>query len=159
MGGDERRPVRARGAQCLFEPVVDADERAQPERERVAASAGSGSLVGQLEARDDEQVVERRRALASAASSARYAAKSRLDCDSPPGAVVGDREHVEAGAAVQVESSREGELAVAPRRVRVELAEERAGLDGHPPAVFPAPWRFRRAAASLSPPGHQADTG
>ena len=44
VGGDERRPVRACGAQCRFEPAVDADEAAQPDRDaRGPRSAGSGS--------------------------------------------------------------------------------------------------------------------
>jgi hypothetical protein len=47
--------------------------------------------------------------------------------------VVGDREDVEAAAAVEVAELPQAERAVTPRRVRVELAEEWTGLRLHPP--------------------------
>jgi hypothetical protein len=45
--------------------------------------------------------------------------------------VVGDREHVEAVSAVEVAELAHAEDAVAPGRVRVELAQERVLFRGH----------------------------
>jgi hypothetical protein len=45
--------------------------------------------------------------------------------------VIGDREHVEAMASIEIAELAHSEHAVAPGRVRVELAEEWVLLRGH----------------------------
>jgi hypothetical protein len=46
--------------------------------------------------------------------------------------VIGDAEHVEGVTPVEVDELPERERAVAPRRMRVELAEQRLDLPAHP---------------------------
>ena len=103
-----------------------------PTASACAAQRRVGVVVGQLEARDHEQVVEH----AGAGGLARELRQVRGEVPAVHAAlaaddVVGDREHVEAGAAVQIAELAWRELAVAPRRMRVELAEQRLDLRPH----------------------------
>jgi hypothetical protein len=51
--------------------------------------------------------------------------------------VVGDAENIEAGRSVEVDHPSERKLAVAPRRVRVQFAEQGARAFAHSPRVCP----------------------
>jgi hypothetical protein len=57
--------------------------------------------------------------------------------------VIRDREDIDACVAVQVDHFADGKRAVAPRGVRVELAEKRRAVSGHAPSfgkVGRVPW-------------------
>ncbi len=131
MGGDERRPLRARGAQSRLEAFVDADEGAEADSDGMPGFDRVGILVGQLEAGQDEQVVQAARPLALGRDLVEVGVEvGLLDMEAGQG-VVGDGEHVETGPAVEVAELAHAPGAVAPRRVGVELAEKRAELGGH----------------------------
>jgi hypothetical protein len=131
VGGDERRPLRAGSAQSLFQPGAHADEGAQPERDAVAGCFGLCDLVGQLEAGQDEQVVEPPRPLALGVDLTEVRVEvGRLDVVVQH-RVIGDREHVEAVASVEVAELAHAERPVAPGRVCMQLAEERVLLCRH----------------------------
>ena len=126
MGGDERRPLRARGAQSTLEPAFDPDEGVQPDRQRVRRARRIGVVVGQLEARNHEQVVEPRRPRGLGGEVVEVLGEVRaVDVASLARRVIGDGEDIEARPAVQIAELPRREGAVAPGRVRVELAEER----------------------------------
>jgi hypothetical protein len=58
VGGDERRPVRARGAQHLFDSRCDVDVRAQADGDGVRRLERVRIVVGQFQPRKHEQPVE-----------------------------------------------------------------------------------------------------
>jgi hypothetical protein len=90
-------------------------------------------VVGELEAGDDEHPVDGPRPLGFPVDRSHVLGERRLvdtrGLRAPrvvaPQNVIGDAEDVEPGAAVEVDEIPQGELAVAPRRVRVQLAEQR----------------------------------
>ena len=102
-------------------------------------------VVGELEAGQEQESVGREGAGALALDLREVGADVRsIDAGAPvperPGIVgaqdvVGDAEDVEAGRSVEVDHRPERELAVAPGRVGVELAEQRARAFAHSPRV------------------------
>src|SRR5688572_19311485 len=92
-----------------------------------------GMVVGELEAGDHDHPVERPRTLGLAVDCGHVLGEHGLvearGLGAPrvvaPQDVIGDAEDVEPGAAVEVDELPEGQLAVAPSRVGVELAEQR----------------------------------
>ncbi len=88
--------------------------------------------MGQLEARDDEQAVEAARSGGFRLDLAEIRLEVGLADIALVRRVIGDREHVEAGVAVEVDELADGKGAVTPRRVGVELAEKRVELRRHP---------------------------
>jgi hypothetical protein len=103
----------------------------EAEREHVRGTGGIVVVLGQLEAGDDEEPVFGGSTLGLCAD--------RVEGRRPsPGVdrgrrgvaqrdrVIRDAEDVEAGLAVRVDEVAGRQVAVAPRRVRVELAEEKA---------------------------------
>jgi hypothetical protein len=155
MGGNERRPVAARGGQSVVDSVCDSDELSQPDGDGMGGPQRILVVVGQLEPGQEEQPVERVGAH-RLALDLREIARPHLLVDVAPVArrVIRDREHVEARAPVEVDEIGDGERAVAPRRMRVKLAEQRRRLDEHVLRVSPCPAGFGRqrgyrAAAEL----------
>jgi hypothetical protein len=63
VGGNERGSRLARREERADEPLVRRDEVPQPDRDRVRGQVGLLVVVGQLDAGDDEQAVERKRPL------------------------------------------------------------------------------------------------
>jgi hypothetical protein len=127
MRRDQRRTGCTSVAQGGFEAVVDRDETAQPDRDRVAGPPRIGILDGQLEPRQDEQPVPPARPFSLGVDlvevrGVRLGANVTIRCAVDD--VIRDREHVEAGAAVQVDQFAGIEHAIAPRRVRVKLREQ-----------------------------------
>ena len=106
MGGDQRRPVRASCAQSGFEPVLDADELTQPNRDAVARLRRVLVPERQLEAGNHDQVVEAAGAIGLGLHLVEVAGEVVCLHTRARHGVIGDREHVEAGTAVEV-----GELA------------------------------------------------
>ena len=131
VGGDQRRPFCARGAQSFFEACTHADEPAQAECDGVAGRLGLGGLMSQLEAREHEQVVQAARAIGFGVDLAQVGVEVRRLHVVVEQRVIGDREHVEAVASVEIAELAHADHAVAPGRVRVELAEEWVLLRGH----------------------------
>ena len=142
MGGDERRPLAARRAERGVEPLVDADEGAAADGNGVRGEVGVEVVVGQLEPGHEQQVV-----LALGPSRLRLdlgevvAVIARVNPSPRPRLgqprvvaaddVIGDADHVEAAAAVEVDQLGHRQLPVAPAGVRVELAEQRLDLAAH----------------------------
>ena len=104
---------------------------------------GVGVVVRELEPRDEQEVVLPARAFGLGADLGEIvgvvpgvdSARRRVGRDPrvvPANDVVGDGEDVEAVLAVEVDELGKGEGAVAPPRVRVELAEQRLDFPAHP---------------------------
>jgi hypothetical protein len=139
VGGDDGG---ARGAGLRHRrprPRVDPDIPAQPDGDGVYRRIRVVVRVGQLEPRDHQQTVVAQRTLGHSADGLRVRREGAL-VDRPGrvvGAdhVIGDRKDVESPHAVEVGQLLEAELSVAPGRVRMQLAEERAagrsGSGGH----------------------------
>jgi hypothetical protein len=140
----------ARGARLLHRrgrPVVHRDEAAQPDRDGVSGPVRVRVVVGELEAGHEQEPVGRERAGALALDLRKIGADvGGVDARAPVlerprvGAaedVVGDAENVEGGRSIQVDHRRERKLAVAPSRMRVELAEQGARAFAHSPPVCP----------------------
>lgn len=129
MRSDQRGPGCPCVAQRGLEPVVDRDEAAQPDPDGMAGQPRIRVLDGQLQSRQDEQAVPPPRALGFRVDLVEV---GRVGLGPDVGAslavhdVIRDREHVEAGAAVEVDELARVEDAVAPRRVRVQLREQRS---------------------------------
>ena len=103
MGGDERRPVRARRSERSVEPGRDVDVRPQADRDRVPGPLGVRIVVRELEAGDHEQVVE----LAGAERLRADVAQVRVvvagvHLGRAARRMVGDSEDVEAAAPVEI---------------------------------------------------------
>ena len=126
----------ARGARLLHRrrrPVVHRDEAAQPDRDGVSGAVRVRVVVGELEAGHEQEPVGRERAEALALDFGEVGAggggiHARAPVPERPRIVaaqdvVGDAENIEAGRSVEVDHRCERKLAVAPSRVRVELAE------------------------------------
>jgi len=115
-------------------PVVHPDETPRPECHRVAGEVWVRVVVGQLEAGHQQQPVRRQCASPLALDLCAVLVEpvfvdARSSVQGRPRVVraqhvVGDAENVEAGSAVEVDQLRHRQLAVAPRRVSVELTEE-----------------------------------
>jgi hypothetical protein len=131
-----------RARQRSVDSPIDADEGAAAERDCVRGEVGVEVVVRQLEPWDEEEVV--------------FVPGPRCFCldleeigavvvdvnvtwagvGLKPGvvgahAVVGDAEDIEPAPPVQVDELWKRELAVAPRRVRVQLAEQRLDSPAH----------------------------
>ena len=131
--------------------VVDGDELAEADGDRVRRFVGVLGVVGQLDAGKHEQVVQGSRASGLAKNVrdvrgmhlASYAACRPLRPIEPgivgADGVIGDAENVEASAAVEVDELAHGEAAVTPRRVRMQLAEERLDSVPHRASLCPPP--------------------
>ncbi len=130
-----RRDERGAGLDGRLDRLVDAgvdgDEGAEPERQRVRRQPGIGVVVGELEARHDEQAVlparPRRLALDLGQVGVERGGDDgvrRLRGALGPADVVGDAEDVEAVRPVEIDERRYRQHTVAPGRVRVQLREE-----------------------------------
>jgi len=136
--------------------TLQVDVPAESDGDGVCRQLRVGVVVGQLETWNDEQSVEGSGALGltldlfqvvGVVGGGECLRSRRVAHD-----VVGDRKHVEAGGAVEVDELGRREYAVAPGRVRVELAEERLGH------LLPAS-ALRRRFRSPSPLPHHRATG
>ena len=147
---DENRG--ARGARLLHRrgrPVVHDDEAVQPDRDGVTGAIRVRVVVRELEAGHEQQPVDRACAGPLALDLRQVGAHVRRVDTRPPVQqrprivaaqdVVGDAEDVEAGRAVEVDHRGQRKLTVAPSRVGVELAEQRARASTHLPPVCPWP--------------------
>jgi hypothetical protein len=128
--------------------------RPQADRDGVGGEKWIEVVVRELEAGEEQQVVARSGPLRLGVDLLEVGAMIRRhDPARPlprrhervvvPVHVVGDDENVEARPPVQIHELRQRERSVAPRRVRVELAEERLWPAAHlAPSVPPrsAPW-------------------
>jgi hypothetical protein len=104
-------------------------------------------VVGELEAGQEQEPVGRERAGALALDLREVGADvGGVDARAPVPErprivaaqdVVGDTENIEAGRSVEVDHRCERKLAVAPSRVRVELAEQGACAFAHSPPLCP----------------------
>ncbi len=134
VGGDERRPFRARLRERGIEPGRDVDVRPQPDRDGVSRAERVRVVVRELEAGNHKEVVQLARPQRLGANRAQVGVVGAgVHLALLARRVVGDREDVEAAATVQVAELPQAERAVTPRRVRVELAEQWTGLRLHPP--------------------------
>ena len=126
MCGNERRPARAGGDQRGLETVPEGDKRVEADGQGVRAPSRIVVMVGQLEAREDEQVVERRGASRLGGDRRDVLGVALCGDVHLPVAqrVICDAEDVEPTVAVEVDKLAKRQAAVAPRRVRVELAEQ-----------------------------------
>jgi hypothetical protein len=127
MRADQRSAHAVGGCERRVEPVVEAHEAPQPDGDGMRGAARVGVVVGQLEAGDHEQAVEPPRPLTFLRDPLQVLVVPLAREGGAAGAadVVGDREHVEARRAVEVDELAQGEGAVAEGRVRVKLAEQR----------------------------------
>jgi hypothetical protein len=141
MRGDERCACRAGGGEGSLEAVVHPYERAETDRDRVRREQRVAIVVGQLKPRDEEQAVGRPGAVGLAFDRAEVVGERRSAGHLParvavgrvvPADMVGHAENVETVLPVEIDELGERQLAVAPRRVGVELAEERRGRRAHP---------------------------
>ena len=112
------------------DPFVDGDKAAQAERKGMGCLRGIGVVVGELEARDDEQSVPLHRAgrltveLGQVGGMVRSGDPPWRVCEISAAGVIGDAEDVEAARAIQVDERGQFEQAVAPRRVRMQLGQQ-----------------------------------
>jgi hypothetical protein len=155
-GTDERR----------LQPVVEADEVARADGDRVRGLERVDVVVGELEPRQDEQVVVAARPLGlrgdlgevvgvvPCAHAQREPLRRRVGADN----VVGDGEHVEAVRPVEIDELGKGQCSVAPPRVSVELAQQGLDLPAHPSSGCVSPdetWgdiRLRRGKEPVTAP-------
>ena len=130
-------PALAGGLDCLPDPPIDGDEALEAHGQGVRGTVGLHVVVRQLEPGQHEQVVRasRPRRLPVDLGEIRsmkirpYAGVGPL-IRVEPGVVdahdvVRDAEHVEAVRAVDIDELGNRQRAVAPRRVRVKLGEQR----------------------------------
>src|SRR5512146_2239829 len=103
VGGDERRPVRARLDERGSEPGRDVDVRAQPDRDGMSRAEWVRVVVRELEAGDHEKVVQlpRPERLRPDLAQVRVVGAGG-DLARLARGVVGDREDVEAVSAVEI---------------------------------------------------------
>ena len=130
---DQGRSGLPRGQQGADQADVRRDELAQPDRDCVRGEVGVEMVVRQLDPRKHQQVVERPCALGLGVDRGEVRGEgpfvdARLG--HAPGVVgaddvIGDTENVEAVAAVEIDELAEPKLAIAPRRMGVELAQQR----------------------------------
>ena len=127
MGGDQRGARLPRLLHRGADPAFDRDEPLQPHRDRVGAARAVGRIVvGQLEAGDDKHPVERLGPRGLLADRGEVRGVALLgDHLAAADHVVGDAEDVESATAVQVDDLLERQVAVAPCRVGMELAQKR----------------------------------
>jgi hypothetical protein len=137
MGRDHDGTLPTCGAERRNEPGLHRDELRQPQRERVRGVLRLPAVVRQLDARDQEQVVERASPLTLIEDRLEIRVPGVLSegvSKSEPVRVVRghdvvrDAEDVEAVATVEIDQLSKREAAVAPGRVRVQLTEERSCL-------------------------------
>ena len=115
--------------QGLDEPGFDRHEVLEAERERVCRPIGIRVVVGQLETQEDDEPVVPGGARGLGSHARRVGRPGpRIDCGRhrvvQANRMVGDAEHVEAVAPVEIDDLAERQLPVAPGRVRVQLAEQ-----------------------------------
>jgi hypothetical protein len=143
MGGDQRRPGAARLLERDVDPVVDPHELPAADRDRVRCAEWVEVVVGQLEAGNEQEVVLASGALRLGRELPQVLGVfrsveptgRRIGCQPRVVAarnVVGDAEDVEAGASVEVDELADAQGAVAPVRMRVELAEQWPDFPTHP---------------------------
>jgi hypothetical protein len=144
---DERGAGLCSRSHRLRDPAVDGDELSEPDGNDVGRLGGVVIVVGQFEPRDDQHPVRRPRARRFALDLGQMRAPGalveRVELDSLPLApgvvraddVVGDAQHVEAVARVQVDELGDAQPAVAPARVRVQLAEQGSDASRHAASV------------------------
>jgi hypothetical protein len=139
MGGDERRPRVARVAERRLEAVRERRQVAQADGEGVRGEPRVGVVVGQLEAREQQQVVDPAGTHGRGLDRTEVGGEvGRVDVRPPvTGGMVGDAEDVEAVASVEIDELGERQGSVAPVRVRVQLAQQWAGSDRHSAIVPP----------------------
>jgi hypothetical protein len=145
--GENRGARGARLLHCRGRPVVHRDEAVQPDCDGVSGAVRVRVVVGELEAGHEQESVGRERAGALALDLREVGADvCGVDARAPVPEwprivaaqdVVGDTENIEAGRSVEVDHPSERKLAVAPSRVRVELAEQGARAFAHSPRVCP----------------------
>jgi hypothetical protein len=136
---------------------VDPDVPAQPDGDRVHRRVGLLVRVRELEPRDHQHPVVVQCPLGHSANGLEVR-RERALVDRVGGWVVGtdnvigDRQDVESPRAVEAGQVCDAELSVAPRRVRVQLAEEgaagRSGSGGHAP---------KRRSRRVKPRGNGGD--
>ena len=146
MGRDQRRPRSPRVLERRLDPVVHGHELPAAHGYGMRRHVRVEVVVRELEAREHEQVVvppcslRLRGELGKVVGVVRGPDAARRRVGREPRIVaavdvVGDAEHVEPVASVEVDELGHGQCAVAPPRVRVELAEQRLDLPAHPIAV------------------------
>ena len=143
MGRDDDRAELACSGHGRLDAVVDADEGADAERERVRSLVGVEVVPGELEPWNEHQAIPLARTpgfvvelgqvvgedlRAHAALVALLRLQPRIITSTR---VVGDAQDVEAAGAVDVDQLADREGAVAPRRVSVQLGEQRSDAGPH----------------------------
>src|SRR5262245_14092687 len=140
MRADERRPGRVGTLERRREAVRERHVLAQPDGDGMGRTPGIDLVVGKLEARDHEEAVAPEGARGLALDLGEVLAvrvgpdPTRAGRDHGvvlPVRVVAHAEDVEAGGAVELDELAHGKVAVAPRRVRVELGQQRRDLAVH----------------------------
>ena len=145
MRRDDRGAGLCGRSHGLGDPVVHRDEGSEPDGDRMSRQHGLVVVERQLEARDDEHSVRPPgarclafdlgevagpRLLAHGAEQQPFLFAPRIV---GPHHVVGDAEHVEPVTSVEIDELGDGQLAVAPARMRVQLAEQRSETPSHCP--------------------------
>jgi len=130
-------------ASAEVEPVVDSDESPAPDHDCVGGDGGIWIVVGELQPRHKQEVVLPAGAFGLGedlgdvlgvvrgmnSASRRFGRQPRVVAADD---VVGHREDVEAVLSIEVGELGKSEGAVAPTRVRMELAEQRLDFPAHP---------------------------
>jgi hypothetical protein len=135
MGGDQRRAGSPGCNERALQAAVEGDHGAQADRDCVGRDRWLLVVVGELEPGNEQQAVLDVRAPGLLLDLADVVGERPGIGDPPawvvppraaPPDVVGDAEDVEAARAVEVDEFRDGEIAVAPVGVSVQLAQKRA---------------------------------
>src|SRR5262249_23933742 len=111
--------------------VLHRDRCRQPDGERMCGGVRLGCVVGELEPRQNQEVVERPSSFGMLLDRSEVLGEALgTNAEVHPRIVLGVRvvgyaEDIESGDAVQIDQLAQRKLAVAPRRVSVKLAEEK----------------------------------
>ena len=133
VGGDERRPCARAAASADSRPTERSTCSRSPTATTCAASNGSRSSYVSSRPGTTRRPYRRRARSPPPHLGQVRRMVARMHLAPLARRVVGDREHVEAATAVEVAELPHREVAVAPGRVGVELAEKRARLRRHAP--------------------------
>ncbi len=125
VAGDDRRALVSSNLERRIEPVLETDEPIDPDHHCVRGPRVVRIVPGQLEPGHDDHPVALPGAqrLFGDCEAVRREGRRRHH-PALPDDVIGDAQHVEPRAAVQIDHVGEFELAVTPPRMRVQLAQQ-----------------------------------